>query len=82
VLLGDLNCCPHPLDGGSAAPPRPSTTWIREMLREGGGPFVDVFRHLNPTAQGVRAPLSLSPQARTVPLLPLPAGSFIARLRL
>jgi AP endonuclease-2 len=62
ILLGDLNCCPYAIDSSSTDPPRragattpsASTTWLRELLRhgEGGGCFVDVFRHLHPTQQG------------------------------
>jgi len=63
ILLGDLNCCPYAIDSGRTDPhrrhaattPSASTTWLRELLRddaEGGGSFVDVFRHLHPTQQG------------------------------
>ena len=56
IVLGDLNvshrlidhCEPEDLTN---FPKKPSRVWLDEFLVEGGGNFIDSFRHLFPTKE-------------------------------
>lgn len=50
VVVGDLNICPQPLDSCCPDPEfykgRRDRQWLRSLLAQGGGPFVDSFRQV------------------------------------
>ncbi|KAL0905329.1 hypothetical protein M5K25_023741 [Dendrobium thyrsiflorum] len=55
VVVGDLNIAPFAIDRCDAEPEFEKNvfrTWLRSMLRECGGPFVDVFRSKHPCREG------------------------------
>ena len=56
VLLGDLNICPNPIDSCEpgdldAFRSRADKQWLRSVMQDHGGYFVDLFRHFHPDRQ-------------------------------
>lgn len=55
VVAGDLNIAPAAIDRCDAEPEFDKNmfrTWLRSLLREYSGPFVDVFRSKHPSREG------------------------------
>ncbi|KAK8970505.1 hypothetical protein KSP40_PGU005187 [Platanthera guangdongensis] len=55
VVVGDLNIAPAAIDRCDAEPEFDKNmfrTWLRSLLRECSGPFVDVFRSKHPSREG------------------------------